>query len=34
MSTAGADVAVIGLGAIGSMTLWRLAERGVTVHGY
>ena len=34
MSTSGADVAVIGLGAIGSMTLWRLAERGVNVHGY
>jgi sarcosine oxidase len=34
MSTNGADVAVIGLGAIGSMTLWRLAERGVAVHGY
>ncbi|TDO48475.1 sarcosine oxidase [Kribbella sp. VKM Ac-2527] len=29
-----AEVAVIGLGAIGSMTLWRLAERGVSVHGY
>lgn len=29
-----ADVAVIGLGAIGSMTLWRLAQRGVAVHGY
>lgn len=28
------EVAVIGLGAIGSMTLWRLAERGVRVHGY
>jgi sarcosine oxidase len=34
MSTSGAEVAVIGLGAIGSMALWRLAERGVTVHGY
>lgn len=34
MSTSGADVAVIGLGAIGSMALWRLAERGVAVHGY
>lgn len=34
MSTNGADVAVIGLGAIGSMALWRLAERGVGVHGY
>jgi sarcosine oxidase len=29
-----AEIAVIGLGAIGSMTLWRLAERGVNVHGY
>jgi sarcosine oxidase len=29
-----AEVAVIGLGAVGSMTLWRLAERGVAVHGY
>jgi sarcosine oxidase len=29
-----AEIAVIGLGAIGSMTLWRLAERGVDVHGY
>jgi sarcosine oxidase len=29
-----AEVAVVGLGAIGSMTLWRLAERGVSVHGY
>ncbi|MFD7161440.1 N-methyl-L-tryptophan oxidase [Kribbella sp. NPDC059898] len=28
------EVAVIGLGAIGSMTLWRLAQRGVVVHGY
>lgn len=28
------DVAVVGLGAIGSMALWRLAERGVRVHGY
>ena len=34
MSASGAEVAVIGLGAIGSMALWRLAERGVTVHGY
>ena len=34
MSTKGADVAVIGLGAIGSMALWRLAERGVAVRGY
>lgn len=34
MSTRGAEVAVIGLGAIGSMALWRLAERGVAVHGY
>ncbi len=29
-----AEVAVVGLGAIGSMTLWRLAERGIAVHGY
>ncbi|WP_043497194.1 N-methyl-L-tryptophan oxidase [Georgenia sp. SUBG003] len=29
-----ADVAVIGLGSIGSMALWRLARRGVRVHGY
>lgn len=29
-----AEIAVIGLGAIGSMTLWRLAQRGVSVHGY
>ncbi|NUR94729.1 MAG: N-methyl-L-tryptophan oxidase [Kribbellaceae bacterium] len=28
------DVAVIGLGAVGAMTLWRLAERGVKAHGY
>ncbi len=28
------DVAVIGLGSIGSMALWRLAERGVDAHGY
>jgi sarcosine oxidase len=34
MSVRGADVAVVGLGAIGAMTLWRLAERGVSVHGY
>lgn len=26
--------AVIGLGAIGSMALWRLADRGAEVHGY
>ncbi|MFI7065793.1 N-methyl-L-tryptophan oxidase [Kribbella sp. NPDC050124] len=32
MSRAG--VAVVGLGAIGSMALWRLAERGIAVHGY
>lgn len=29
-----AEVAIVGLGAIGSMALWRLAERGVRVHGY
>lgn len=29
-----ADVAVIGLGAIGSMTAWRLAQQGASVHGY
>ncbi|WP_020579374.1 N-methyl-L-tryptophan oxidase [Actinopolymorpha alba] len=29
-----ATVAVVGLGAIGAMTTWRLAERGVAVHGY
>jgi sarcosine oxidase len=29
-----ADVAVVGLGSIGSMVLWRLAARGLTVHGY
>lgn len=34
MSEYDADVAVVGLGAIGSMTAWRLAERGRTVHGY
>jgi sarcosine oxidase len=32
--TSNADVAVIGLGSIGSMALWRLAARGVKVHGY
>jgi sarcosine oxidase len=32
--TVNADVAVVGLGTIGSMALWRLAARGVTVHGY
>ena len=34
MSASGADVAVIGLGAIGSMALRRLSERGAAVHGY
>lgn len=29
-----ADVAVIGVGSIGSMALWRLALRGVAVHGF
>ena len=29
-----AEIAVIGLGAVGSMALWRLAQRGVRVHGY
>lgn len=34
MSTEKPTVAVIGLGAIGSMTLWRLATRGVDVTGF
>ena len=29
-----ADVAVVGLGAVGSMALWRSAARGLSVHGY
>ncbi|MDY0406537.1 FAD-dependent oxidoreductase [Virgibacillus sp. 179-BFC.A HS] len=29
-----ADVAVIGLGAMGSMTIWQLAKRGVSVLGF
>lgn len=29
-----ADVAVVGIGGIGSMALWRLAGSGVAVHGY
>ncbi|NDL56157.1 N-methyl-L-tryptophan oxidase [Phytoactinopolyspora mesophila] len=29
-----ADVAVIGVGSIGSMALWRLAGRGLAVHGF
>lgn len=33
MSTFDADVAVVGLGAMGSMALWRLAARGVDVIG-
>ncbi|WP_165368082.1 FAD-dependent oxidoreductase, partial [Phytoactinopolyspora endophytica] len=28
------DVAVVGVGSIGSMALWRLAARGVAVHGF
>jgi sarcosine oxidase len=34
MTTNDADVAVIGLGATGSMAAWRLAARGLSVHGY
>jgi sarcosine oxidase len=29
-----ADVAVVGLGSVGSMAAWRLAARGLSVHGY
>jgi sarcosine oxidase len=29
-----ADVAVVGVGSMGSMALWRLAARGLRVHGY
>ena len=29
-----AEVAVIGLGAVGAMALWRLAERRVRVEGF
>ncbi|TDE88546.1 FAD-dependent oxidoreductase [Occultella glacieicola] len=29
-----ADVAVIGVGAVGSMTAWRLTERGLSVHAF
>jgi sarcosine oxidase len=29
-----ADVAVVGLGTVGSMAAWRLVARGLTVHGY
>jgi sarcosine oxidase len=29
-----ADVAVVGLGSVGAMAAWRLAARGLTVHGY
>lgn len=29
-----ADVAVIGLGSMGSMTIWQLARRGVSVIGF
>ena len=32
--TSSVDVGVVGLGTMGSMALWRLAERGVRVHGY
>lgn len=34
MSDHDADVAVIGLGSVGSMAAWRLAARGQSVHGY
>ena len=34
MSEYDADVAVVGLGAVGSMAAWRLAGRGLSVHGY
>ncbi len=34
MSSYDADVAVVGLGTVGSMAAWRLAARGQTVHGY
>ncbi|SDS53769.1 N-methyl-L-tryptophan oxidase [Jiangella sp. DSM 45060] len=34
MSQHDAEAAVIGVGSIGSMALWRLAGRGVTVHGF
>ncbi|MBN9631822.1 MAG: FAD-dependent oxidoreductase, partial [Actinobacteria bacterium] len=34
MSGLDADVAVVGLGAIGSAALWRLADRGVDVIGF
>ncbi|HEX6355887.1 N-methyl-L-tryptophan oxidase [Actinophytocola sp.] len=33
-NSADADVAVVGLGTVGSMAAWRLAARGQTVHGY
>jgi sarcosine oxidase len=34
VSSCDADVAVIGLGTVGAMAAWRLAARGLTVHGY
>jgi sarcosine oxidase len=34
VTTLDADVAVVGLGTVGSMAAWRLAARGRTVHGY
>lgn len=34
MSANDADVAVVGLGSVGAMAAWRLAARGLTVHGY
>lgn len=34
MSAHDAEVAVVGLGTVGSMAAWRLAARGLTVHGY
>jgi sarcosine oxidase len=34
VTTRDADVAVVGLGTVGSMAAWRLASRGLTVHGF
>jgi sarcosine oxidase len=34
VTTQDADVAVVGLGTVGSMAAWQLAARGRTVHGY